>query len=198
VCGGGRRAGARRPSGRILSNALQQNAGALDHINNHRCMDELKPRETCNIGDAPDASAYRHFANQSSSQILFVAEQNGRDTGHVLKPDTGDFVKWLKSENPGLPVEVERAKTLVLHSNDVWIPLAFLANDIALPVYLNMVSSYLYSRFKNALKGEKARVHLSAEYADADGAVKRFTFEGDQEALEAAIKKFDLNRFMDG
>src|SRR5688500_4492517 len=116
-------------------------------------MDELRPRETCEVVDVADHAPFDLFSAQTGRGIRFVAEHYGPETGAVLKPDTGDFVKWLKSAEPTLTVEVDPAKTLVLHSNEIWIPLAFLAKDIALPVYLNLVSSYLYARFKNALKG---------------------------------------------
>jgi hypothetical protein len=160
-------------------------------------MDEIKSREICEIVDVVDASSFHGFIERSAGGIRMVPEPYGPDTANVLKPDTGDFVKWIKVTRPDVTVEVERAKTLVLHSNEVWIPLAFLAKEFGLPLYLNLVSSYLYDRFKNALSSAPPRVHLSAEYSDIDGTVRRFNFEGDHDALKAAIKKFDLNKFLD-
>ena len=51
---------------------------------------------------------------------------------------------------------------------------------------------------KGALKNDVTRVHLSVVYDDSvSGITKRFNFEGDVKALEKAIKKFDMNQFLD-
>lgn len=161
-------------------------------------MSGLEQKDICEVMDVDDAR-FQEFLATGSSGVRIVAEEYGQQGEVVLKPDTGDFVKWLKSASPELHIDIQEARRLVLHSNDVWMPLVFLAKDIGLPLYLNLVSSYLYDRFKAAIRGDKARVHLKAEYLDTNsGVVKRFTFEGDHDALKDAIKKFDLNEFMNG
>ncbi len=78
------------------------------------------------------------------------------------------------------------------------MPLVFLASDITLPIYLNIVANYLYEKMKGALKGEKSRVHLSAMYKNtSDGITKKFEFEGDVDALQKAITKFNLNKYLE-
>lgn len=61
-----------------------------------------------------------------------------------------------------------------------------------------LVASYLYERMKGELKGESTRVHFCAEFEDKhNGKIKRFTFDGDADALQKAIKRFNVNDFLD-
>ncbi len=140
----------------------------------------MEQEDVCDLVEVGDASDFHQFVADGGNGVRVTAEAYGSGNERVLKPDAGDFVKWLRTTYPELPVEVEQGRKLALHSSDVWIPLVFLAKDIALPVYLNMVSSYLYTRFRSLLRGDTHRVHLSAEFIDAKtGSVKRFTFAGE-------------------
>lgn len=161
-------------------------------------MHFLEPKDLCDLTTIEDDAAFRAFIAKNSSGIELLAEEYGQSKQVVLKSDAGDFAKWLRVHAPAVSLLVDAtAPKLVLRSSDVWLPLAFLASDIALPIYLNLVASYLYERMKGALKGETARVHLCAEFEDkANGKTKRFSFDGDVEALQKAIKRFDLNEFL--
>lgn len=78
------------------------------------------------------------------------------------------------------------------------MPIVFLASDVTLPIYLNLVANYLYDKSKALLRGEQNRVHFSAVYEDkSTGTTKKFIFEGNEEALQKAIKKFDVNKFLE-
>jgi hypothetical protein len=162
-------------------------------------MNFLDDKETCEILIIDDDHDYRAFAKSSSSDIAFVPEQYQEGKGLVMKPDAGDFAKWLRQTKPELNVELRKADgTLVLRSSDFWLPLAFLASDVALQIYISLVANYIYDRMKGALRGEKPRVHMEAVYEDKqDGVVKKFRFEGDADGLKKAIKRFNLNKFMD-
>ena len=162
-------------------------------------MTSLEPKDTCELRNVEDATAFRAFSAKHPSGLEMVAEQYGKDEQVAVKSDAGHFAKWLRANNPALNVVLEsKAPKLVLRSGDIWLPLAFLASDIALPIYLNLVASYLYDRMKGALKGESTRVHFCAEFEDkSSGRIKRFTFDGDADALKNAIKRFDVNDFLD-
>lgn len=162
-------------------------------------MSVLEPKEICEFVAVPDAHEFRAYRASKPRGILVVPELQTEAGGRVLKSDGGDFRKWIKRNAPTVTVEMQSRKPLlVLRSADYWLPLVFLATDVALPIYLNLVASYLYDKMKGALKGEKPRVHLSAVYEETpSGVVKRFNFEGDVNALQKVIKKFDLNEFLD-
>ncbi|MBI5791876.1 MAG: hypothetical protein HZA63_10410 [Rhodocyclales bacterium] len=162
-------------------------------------MSCIEPLDSCHLTEVEDDSDFRAFAANRPSGIEMRAEEYGEPKNVVLKSDAGVFAKWLRTQEPELNVVMdEKLPRLVLRSSDIWLPLAFLASDVALPIYLNLVSNYLYEKMKGALRGEIARVHLCAEFEDkANGKVKRFSFDGDVDALQKAIKRFDLNRFLD-
>ena len=159
----------------------------------------MDDKEVCEILTVSSDKEYREFLNSSTADIAFIPEQYQNYKGPVMKGDAGNFSKWLHKKEPELKVEIFKAEgKLELHSADLWLPLAFLGTNITLPVYLNIVASYLYDRMKGSLLGEKKRVHMEAIYEDEkDGVVKKFSFEGDAETLKDTIKKLDLNKFLD-
>ncbi|TDX29368.1 hypothetical protein DFO67_10744 [Modicisalibacter xianhensis] len=135
----------------------------------------------------------------ASEGITVLPESYREVDGLIVKADAGDFTKWIKLNAPEVEIMASEGHSkLALRSGDYWLPLVFLASDVSLPLYLNIVSNYLYEKMRGALRGDKARVHLSAVYEDKkEGKFKRFDFDGDAELLKSAIKKFDLNAFMD-
>lgn len=162
-------------------------------------MHYFDDKETCEIIPVDDNHQYYEFVNSCSADVAFVPEQYPDSKGFIMKADAGNFAKWVRKTKPELKIDLRKSDgKLILRSSDLWLPLAFLANNVALPMYLNLVTSYLYDRMRGALRGEKPRVHLDAIYEDKqDGVVKKFRFEGDIDGLEKVIKKFDLNKFLD-
>jgi hypothetical protein len=158
----------------------------------------LEPRDTCEVISVEDDAEFRAFVESHPTGLAMIPEKFSEVDRPVLRSDAGDFAKWLKAHHPDVPVEVRNAERLFLRSRDYWLPLVFVATNVGLPVYLNLVSSYLYEKMKGLLRGEKPRVHLSAEYQDpVTGSVKRFNFEGDTDALQDVIKRMNLRQFFD-
>jgi hypothetical protein len=159
----------------------------------------LDDTETCEIVALDENSDFQSFLQTGLSGLKFVPTKYRSYEGKLLSPDAGDFSKWLKCNHSEVNLAIDRGDgTLVLRSSDFWMPLVFLASDIALPIYLNLVSNYIYDRMKGALRNEKARVHLEAVFHDdKEGVSKKFRYEGDVESLQKIIKKFDLNCFLD-
>src|ERR1700722_7653262 len=102
-----------------------------------------------------DDSALREFCDRGQSDLLLVADYDAESKAKVLPPDAGDFAKWLRA-NTQHQIEVEKPDyRRMLHSCDIWLPLVFLAHECGLPVFLNLVSSYVYERMKGAIKGDQ-------------------------------------------
>jgi hypothetical protein len=158
----------------------------------------LDDKETCEmvVVDDPD---FQSFLRAGIAGLKFVPRPYRNCKGKLMSPDAGDFSKWLYRNHSEINLTLDKGDgTLILRSRDFWLPLVFLASDVALPIYLNLVSNYLYDRMKGALRNEKPRVHLEAVFHDKkEGISKKFSYEGDAEGLQNAIKKFDLNRFLD-
>ena len=159
-----------------------------------------EPHDVCEVLAVEDAAPYEAFLRSDPSGFLMVPERHGDSEALVLPFHAGDFEKWVRGHRSDVAVSSDRAEgRLIRRANDVWLPLVYLAEDIALPVFLGLVTSYLYDKMKGALRGDRTRVHLSVEYKDARaGVVKRFDFEGDAEALNETLKQFDVDRFLDG
>jgi len=145
-----------------------------------------------------DDSDFQDYLSAFSHGVRLVPEAYG--TGAPgLRADGGDFAKWLKHAQPELPISLPTSTPrIALNGADVWLPLIYLAGDVSMQVFLNMVASYLYDKHKGKLPSDKPRVHLSVMYqSKRDGITKKFEFSGDGEALTRAVKRFDLNNFFD-
>ena len=161
---------------------------------------QLEPKEVAEVITIDDDPEFQRFIETNPVGLAIVPKRWRDYPEPVLPPDAGDFAKWLRANAPVSVKVIETDKRLVLHSAEFWLPLVFLASDVSVQVYLNMVASYLYDKLKGALKGDAApRVHLSAEYVETpDGRViKRFNFDGDLDTLKKVTKRFDLNKFLD-
>ncbi|CAN0540789.1 unnamed protein product [Ectocarpus sp. 12 AP-2014] len=158
----------------------------------------LEPENKHSLSELEDLEILNEIPSASKG-ITVLPESYREVDGLIVKADAGDFTKWVKLNAPEIEITANEGHSkLALRSGDYWLPLVFLASDVSLPIYLNVVSNYLYEKMRGALRGDKARVHLSAVYEDKkEGKLKRFDFEGDAESLRSAIKKFDLNKFMD-
>jgi hypothetical protein len=162
-------------------------------------MSVVEQKEICEVKTIKDDPDFKAYIDSKPSGFKIISREYPDCEGKVLYSDTGDFSKWVRKFHPNVTVETQKAdKKLLLRSGDYWLPLVFLSSDITLPIYLNMVANYLYEKMKGALKGEKARVHLSAMYENtSDGIIKKFEFEGDVDTLQKAITKFNLNKFLE-
>lgn len=176
---------------------MTENSDKQSHSQEPSKLHFLDEKETCEIAvvDDPD---FESFLRTGIVGLKFVPRPYHSCKAKLMSPDAGDFSKWLNRNHPEINLTIDRGDgKLVLRSSDFWLPLVFLASDVALPIYLNLVSNYLYDRMKGALRNEKPRVHLVAVFHDKqEGISKKFSYEGDAEGLQKAIKRFDLNRFL--
>jgi hypothetical protein len=152
---------------------------------------------TIAVADVTDDAAYREFVGSIATGLAFVPECIAQEGTLGLKPESGDFLKWLATNQPHISVAVPpTSPKVVLRSADIWLPLIYLAGDTSAQVFLNMVASYLYERSKGLLKGETPKVHVSIVYEDRQAhKTKRLDFTGNADDLKKVIKKFDANNF---
>lgn len=162
-------------------------------------MSSLEPKDRAEVMTVEDAAEFRQFQATGNRGVLIVPETFGEPPRLAVRDSAGDFLKWVRVNAPAVAVEQRQsADRLVLRSADYWLPLVFLASDISVQFYLNLVANFVYDKLKGALKGETIRVRFSAVYEEPQtGVIKRFDFEGDEQALAKTIKRFDLNRFFD-
>ena len=147
--------------------------------------------------DLNDSNSFKEYLDTNPTGLKIVHTK--RRDNIVEQVETGDFVKWLRINKEGVNVEYEKHDTkFVMNSQEYWFPLVFLANNIALPIYLNIVANYLCEKSKGLLQGENIQAHLNIIHEDKKtGKIKRLDFSGNQEALNSLMKNIDLNKFME-
>ena len=135
-------------------------------------------------------------AKIGATGITILPEKSGHSQEFTLKSHTGDFVKWLKLNNPDLAVEYNTAPTLMLRSDNIWLPLVFLASDVSIPIYLQLVYDYLFEKADRFLKKEEPRVSLTIVTKDkVNGKYNKLKFEGDRDSYNKLIENFNLDKF---
>ena len=111
-------------------------------------MTDLETKDICEYIDYED-DEFNIFHQSPSSQIALIPEQYGNAEGKVMKSDAGNFAKWVEQKHPEYQIQMHKAESqLALKSSDIWLPLVFLAGDITLPIYLNIVANYIYDKAK--------------------------------------------------
>ncbi|MDY6894379.1 MAG: hypothetical protein SVO01_03025 [Thermotogota bacterium] len=162
-------------------------------------MVELEPKDTIRDESIEPPIDFANFYEESNG-ILCHPEEKFRDyEGPVLKPDTFRFAKWVRQNHSNIQIDVQSAEARAdLRSNDFWLPLVFLASDVSLQIYLNLVANYLYDMARGALTHDKKSVHLRAIYKNAKtNETMEFSYDGSVDGLKACVKKVDLNKLMD-
>jgi hypothetical protein len=116
-----------------------------------------------------------------------------------ISHEAGPFRKWMRVHHPEIEVKLPSGATKFdLHDYSIIMPLVSLASDMSLQNYLTLVIEYIKSITSEKLEGETEEIQISALYQDdKNGVKKEFNFKGSQIALEKAVKKFDLNKFME-
>ncbi|MGB7582841.1 MAG: hypothetical protein WBL85_10400 [Sedimentisphaerales bacterium] len=134
---------------------------------------------------------------ENSNGIFLSAEDNFRKGHEVLKPDTYRFAKWLRQNKSEISVKISSCENVIdLKSSEIWLPMVFLATNVALPLFLNFVYDYLKSMVRGDLSKDDPKAHLNVIYKDK-GKFKKFEYNGPVEGLKK-IKQFDINDFING
>lgn len=149
------------------------------------------------VTDYVDSSDFMAFAADGRG-IMIAPQSYGEIPQKVLFPEAGRFVKWMKAKRSDIEVNVDHSyPSLDLRNQDIWMPLIYLSQDVSLQLFLNIVGAYLHDRLKGALKTDRHRVHLKVCYEDTEfGTSKLFEFEGGPQALDNAMKRFHVNKFL--
>lgn len=162
-------------------------------------MSAFEETDEVRLEEIPTQEDFERFQETNSKGILCVAESTaGEGTGATLASETYRFAKWVRKNRPAMVIDVVNGIGIrELRSGDYWFPLVFLASDIALPIYLNLVANYIYEVARGALAHDRQNVHLEAMYKDGEtGTTKKFVYRGPVAGLEASMKKIDLNKLL--
>jgi len=148
------------------------------------------------IDDNPELTS---LMQTNTKGILCVPESVTKQSSHnVVMRQTYDFAKWLKKSRKDITIDVAESEGIKsLRSGDLWIPIVILASDMSVQVFLGLVSNYIYDRIKGALKHDRTDVHIQVYYKEnAEGVIRKFTYNGSVEGFEKVAKKFNINKFL--
>jgi len=159
----------------------------------------FEPETICKIEVVGNDSEFMAFFDKHPKGILCVPESLvGLSQYNVVMPETYRFTKWINKKRKDITINVAQSEgTKSLNSNDFWMPIVFLASDVSLPVFLNLVSSYIYDLMKGALKHDKANIHLKTFFRDDRAAVtKTLSYSGPAEKFLQIAKDGNLDKFI--
>lgn len=83
-------------------------------------------------------------------------------------------------------------KVRSLHSFDIWLLIIWIANNILLPMVINMVCNYIWEKRKGHEK-EETQVDVTF-IVKSKGMEKSIYFKGDADTFKDKFKKIDLNK----
>lgn len=126
--------------------------------------------------------------SQLKSGIMFIPEETA-DYKKAYSTDMFDFIKYLRTEKPGIQIHSVDALAHIRHSSDIWIPLVLIAQDTTVQVFLGLLVNYIYDCIKGSLKNDNTTVHFSTEYINKkSGVVNKLVFSGSLPALKEVLK----------
>lgn len=126
------------------------------------------------------------------NNIVLIPQFYPRDgINKAFAYDTVSFYKYTKIKQKYASIGTytceEPIPTLALHSNEIWLPVIWIASNILLPTTLNLISNYIWSRM-SCLKGENHIVHFHLITEDKEGILKKIKYDGPIEGLEKIEK----------
>ncbi len=135
----------------------------------------------------------------SQSGITILPQRSSIEDIDMYNHTDIDFIKWTNIHTPSISIHHNDNKPkIILQSADIIMPLVYLAYDVSLNTYLNLVSDYLTFKLRGLLKNESKTVKIAVvSKSKKPGKEKRFEYEGDAKELKHLIKKIDLNKLMD-
>lgn len=133
---------------------------------------------------------------KGEDDILLMPEDGFREGHRVLKPEAYRLAKWARQNRAEIKIGVlECEEKIDLKSEEIWLPLIFISQSIALPLALNTIYDYLKFRIKGFLNKEKPKVHLNIICKEGEK-TKKISYDGPVSGLEK-FKDLDINKFME-
>ncbi len=154
-------------------------------------MPNTEPKNKCEITRYENDATYLEFQKQNCNGLRLVAVPFGEDAQLSMSADAGDFRKWLRQNQSSWNVESQKPDVRVdLHAADIWLPIVWLGENVALPVFLSLVSSYVYDKVKGDLRGDRREVHFKAVYkSKRTGVSQELSFQGSIDDLNRLKEK---------
>ncbi|MDE7353370.1 MAG: hypothetical protein K2O06_10010 [Acetatifactor sp.] len=118
-----------------------------------------------------------------------------QDGEYYFSQETINFLKFCKQNDSEHNYDILAdgdIKVRSLHSFDIWLPIIWIANNVLLPMAINMVCNYIWEKRKGHEK-EETQVDVTF-IVKSKGMEKSIHFIGDADTFKNKFEKIDLNK----
>lgn len=133
------------------------------------------------------------------ADILLIPSKNFREfNGYLFPEETMSFFNYLKDNcqkentNVDICISDDDYNELELHADLVKLATTCVT-VVALPIFINIASSYLYDKFKNSHE-DNQRVQITIN-VEKDGSSKSINYDGPVKEFNSTMKSISENLF---
>lgn len=135
--------------------------------------------------------------------ILLLPSECGNGLDEMVYPvETYDLIKFAELEKPELTIvmieESNNLDTLVLHSDEFWLPIFKVLGTISLSVIANFVTDFIKFKCGNHCDLGSKTVHFKVVNSDKkSGQEQEISYDGPADKATEMFEKIDINRIME-
>ena len=131
--------------------------------------------------------------------VICSSERFGSDI-KSYPVETYDFMKYCQLKDFDFNVRLEDEKNFnseILHSNDIWLPVFYLASQITMSVIVGLISDYLKFKLGKNFEMYDNTIHFKVKKVNIRGELKEIEYNGPTSKLSDELLKFDINNFFE-
>ena len=117
-----------------------------------------------------------------------------QDDAFYFAQETIDFLKYCRQNDSTHSYDILAdgdIKIRSLHSFDIWMPVIWVAQNVLLPIAINMVCNYIWEKRKGHEK-EDTQVDVTF-IVKSKGKEKSIHYKGDADTFKEKFEKIDIN-----
>lgn len=129
----------------------------------------------------------------SESFVLLPSKYASNE--YYYAQETIDFIKFCKSNNPDLKMDVldnNDITTRSLHSFSIWLPVIWVATEILLPLAVSLAASYVYDKLKGR-ENESPDIDVTFEVRDGKKS-KKIHYNGSFSGFKEKFENIDITK----
>lgn len=131
--------------------------------------------------------------NKLNTVDFMIVPNKYSETQFYFAQESIDFIKFCRQYQNEYTIDILADGDIEirdLHSFDLWLPTILLAQEILLPIILNLVSTYINDKMKGREK-EEANVNVSF-IIKREKETKTLKFSGNYKAFQETFEKINL------
>lgn len=133
--------------------------------------------------------------NKISENDFLVVPSKYSDGEYYYSQEAIDFIKYCRQEKSKCKCDIlseGNIKVRSLHSFDIWMPVIWIASEIALPLVISILASFIYEKMKGR---EKEDVNVDLTITVNNGKkTKSLHYKGDAKTFKESFEKIDITK----